>query len=57
MEPDAGDWIVSVDDHVIEPPGLWLDRVPRRDRDRAPRPMTGDDGVLVWVYESLRMPI
>ena len=29
--------IVSADDHVIEPPGLWQERVPRRLRDRAPK--------------------
>src|SRR5262245_10449693 len=29
--------IVSVDDHVIEPPDLWQSRVPARLRDRAPK--------------------
>jgi predicted TIM-barrel fold metal-dependent hydrolase len=29
--------IVSVDDHLIEPPGVWQDRVPARYRDVAPR--------------------
>ena len=29
--------IVSVDDHVIEPPGVWQDRLPARYRDVAPR--------------------
>ncbi len=33
----AGLRIVSVDDHVIEPPNLWVDRLPRRFLDRAPR--------------------
>jgi hypothetical protein len=51
------DWIVSVDDHVIEPPDLWLDRVPSRDRDRAPRPVIADDGILYWTYESARVPL
>ena len=31
------DWIVSVDDHVIEPPNVWLDRLPKRYADAAPR--------------------
>ena len=43
------DWLVSVDDHVIEPPNVWVDRaagqVPRR---RAPR-MVDDDA---WVYDG-----
>jgi hypothetical protein len=31
------DWMISVDDHVIEPPGVWQDRVPARYSDVAPR--------------------
>ena len=30
-------WIVSVDDHVIEPPSLWVSRLPARHRDAGPR--------------------
>ena len=30
------DWLISVDDHVLEPPHLWVDRVAAKDRDRAP---------------------
>ena len=30
-------WIVSVDDHVIEPPSLWVSRLPARYRDAGPR--------------------
>jgi predicted TIM-barrel fold metal-dependent hydrolase len=29
-------WIVSVDDHVIEPPHVWTDRLPARYRDAGP---------------------
>ena len=29
--------IVSVDDHVIEPPNVWLDRLPKKYHDVAPR--------------------
>jgi predicted TIM-barrel fold metal-dependent hydrolase len=29
--------IISVDDHVVEPPGLWQERLPARFRDRGPR--------------------
>ncbi len=29
-------WIVSVDDHVVEPPTVWTDRLPARDRERGP---------------------
>ncbi|HEX7095248.1 MAG TPA: amidohydrolase family protein, partial [Acidimicrobiales bacterium] len=30
-------WIISVDDHVVEPPTVWTDRLPAADRDRCPR--------------------
>lgn len=36
--------LISVDDHVIEPPGVWQDRVPRAFRDRAPRIVLRDVG-------------
>jgi hypothetical protein len=29
--------VVSVDDHVVEPPDLWERRLPKRLRDRGPR--------------------
>ena len=29
--------IISVDDHVVEPPDLWTSRLPARLRDRGPR--------------------
>ena len=28
--------IISADDHVVEPAGLWVDRLPRRQRERGP---------------------
>src|SRR3954447_16806045 len=30
-------WIISVDDHVVEPPGVWWDRLPASLRERGPR--------------------
>src|SRR5690606_33999231 len=30
-------WIVSVDDHVIEPPSVWVSRLPAKYHDRCPR--------------------
>ena len=29
--------IISVDDHVVEPPDLWTSRLPARYKDRGPR--------------------
>jgi predicted TIM-barrel fold metal-dependent hydrolase len=48
------DWLISVDDHILEPPNLWVDRVPAKDRDRAPRMI--NDGGEIWVYDGKRHP-
>ena len=45
-------WIVSVDDHVIEPPGVWQDRLPSRYKDVGPRIIKESDGQEYWVYED-----
>ncbi|MCU1487549.1 MAG: amidohydrolase, partial [Actinomycetia bacterium] len=29
-------WVISVDDHVVEPPTVWTDRLPAGMRDRGP---------------------
>jgi predicted TIM-barrel fold metal-dependent hydrolase len=49
------DWLISVDDHVLEPPGVWVDRVPARDRDRAPHQVIEGD-MEFWVYDGKRYP-
>jgi hypothetical protein len=51
------EYIVSVDDHVVEHANVWQDRIPASLRDRAPRWERGDDGVETWVYEGKRIPI
>lgn len=38
-------WIISVDDHVVEPPHVWTDRLPARDRDRGPRVVQDTVGI------------
>jgi len=49
------DWLISVDDHILEPPHLWVDRVAAADRDRAPH-MEVRDGVEGWVYDGKHYP-
>jgi predicted TIM-barrel fold metal-dependent hydrolase len=49
------DWLISVDDHVLEPPHLWVERVPAKDRDRAPH-MEVIDGLDYWMYDGKRFP-
>ena len=53
--PESLDWLISVDDHILEPPHLWVDRVAAKDRDRAPH-METVDGMEYWVYDGKRYP-
>jgi predicted TIM-barrel fold metal-dependent hydrolase len=48
--------LVSVDDHVVEPPDMFDGRVPSKWADRAPRVKHKDDGTDVWVYEGNEIP-
>src|SRR6516225_8067097 len=48
--------LVSVDDHLIEPPGLFDGRVPEKYADAAPKFVRRDDGTMAWVYEGLVIP-
>ncbi|MGE0880945.1 MAG: amidohydrolase family protein [Acidimicrobiia bacterium] len=45
------DWLVSVDDHVIEPAHVWVDRLPAKYREEGPR-LVNDH----WVYEGKVLP-
>jgi hypothetical protein len=49
------DWMISVDDHVLEPPNVWQDRVPAKYRDAAPK-IVVRDGVESWQYEGRLFP-
>jgi predicted TIM-barrel fold metal-dependent hydrolase len=44
--------MVSVDDHVVEPPTLFDGRLPARYADLAPKFITRQDGSNAWVYEG-----
>jgi predicted TIM-barrel fold metal-dependent hydrolase len=44
--------LVSVDDHVVEPPHLFEGRLPAKYADLAPQFITRDDGTNAWVYEG-----
>ncbi len=48
--------LVSVDDHVVEPPTMFDAHLPARWKDRAPRLITKDDGSDVWLYEGQELP-
>ncbi len=44
--------LISIDDHVIEPPNLFENHVPARYADRAPRVIHDSDGTDKWVFEG-----
>jgi predicted TIM-barrel fold metal-dependent hydrolase len=48
-------WMISVDDHVIEPPDTWQSRLPARLRDAGPR-LVQDELGEAWYYEDKRIP-
>jgi predicted TIM-barrel fold metal-dependent hydrolase len=47
--------MVSVDDHVVEPPHLFEGRLPARYADLAPKFVTRADGTSAWLYEGQEM--
>jgi predicted TIM-barrel fold metal-dependent hydrolase len=47
--------IISVDDHLIEPPRVWLDRLPARYREAGPH-IVESNGNHLWSYEGTVYP-
>ncbi len=53
---EAGDLVlISVDDHIIEPPDLFADHLPVKYLDRAPKLVRNEQGNDVWVFGQLVM--
>ena len=48
--------MVSVDDHLVEPPGLFEGRLPTKFQDRAPRVQRLPDGSDVWEFNGHVIP-
>jgi predicted TIM-barrel fold metal-dependent hydrolase len=48
--------LVSVDDHVVEPPDVFEKHLPVKYRDIAPRIVHNDDGTDVWEFLDFRIP-
>jgi predicted TIM-barrel fold metal-dependent hydrolase len=48
--------IVSVDDHVIEHPQVWQDRLPAKYKERGPRIEHTDEGKDIWIYDGVPHP-
>ena len=48
--------LVSVDDHVCEPPDMWDRHLSPKWKGRAPRLVTKEDGTNLWVFEDQQIP-
>ena len=46
--------IISVDDHLVEPPDMFEGRLPAALQDRAPKVVTNERGHEVWEFEGQR---
>lgn len=44
--------LVSIDDHVVEPPDMFLRHVPQKYKDEAPVVVTDSHGVDQWMYQG-----
>ncbi len=43
--------LFSTDDHIVEPPNVWVDRVPAKLKARVPH-VIEEDGAQMWVWEG-----
>ena len=48
--------VISVDDHVVEPPDAFAGRLPKQFADEEPRVIDTDDGVEAWVWQGQLLP-
>jgi predicted TIM-barrel fold metal-dependent hydrolase len=48
--------MISVDDHVVEPPGMFDGRIPDKHRDQAPKVIRQQDGADVWTFNGSVIP-
>ncbi|MCH5675642.1 amidohydrolase family protein [Streptomyces gilvus] len=49
--------IISVDDHIIEPPDVWQSRLPARYREAGPRIVERGPRELAWSYQGQLYPL
>jgi predicted TIM-barrel fold metal-dependent hydrolase len=49
---EQGDWVISADDHLVEPRHLFEGRLSARLQDRAPYVRTTSRGHEIWVFDG-----
>ncbi len=48
--------LISVDDHLVEPPHLFEGRLPKKFADRTPRVIETAEGNQAWLLDALMLP-
>jgi predicted TIM-barrel fold metal-dependent hydrolase len=48
--------VISVDDHIVEPPDMFARHMPAEFADRAPRVVLKEDGREAWLYDGVEIP-
>jgi predicted TIM-barrel fold metal-dependent hydrolase len=48
--------VISVDDHLVEPPHTFEGRMPSKFKDRAPTVVDTEDGGQAWLYDGKLLP-
>jgi predicted TIM-barrel fold metal-dependent hydrolase len=48
--------LVSVDDHVVEPPDVFERHLPERFKDAAPKLVRKESGIDVWSFQGMELP-
>jgi len=48
--------VISVDDHIVEPPHTFEGRMPKHLEERAPHIVERADGSQTWVYDGMEFP-
>ena len=48
--------LVSVDDHVVEPPDMFDNHLPERYREFAPKMIRRSNGTDLWIYDGAKVP-
>ena len=48
--------LISVDDHLVEPPDMFVGRLANAYTERAPRVIQRSDGREMWLFEGVEIP-
>ena len=49
--------LISVDDHIVEPPDMFKNHLPKKYLDEAPRLVHNPDGSDTWQFRDVVIPM